>query len=170
MGTTLQDEIILTHTFRCRVCEMDFLAKCPKCSEVSYKPRISARDKSITAYIYRHLPHTLVRLLNFPLMKEIIETAKELDIEPTRENADFPIVHLLLDSRDKFFEYYNLSSREEMFRAAWKILIIKLSDPHYRMVFEWWIMDMKERIEEADFKRGPIPRTELLDRWKEEVS
>ena len=167
MAKTLQDEIDLTHTYRCPVCETDFLANCPNCGESGCKPRISVREKSLTAYIYRHLPRIVVHLVNFPLMKEIIKTAGTLDVEPTRENADFPIVHLVLDSMEKFFEYYDTSSREQMFRSAWKILIVKLSDPHYRMLFEWWVCFMAKRIEETGFKRGPIPKTELLDHWKE---
>ena len=170
MAKSLEDEIKLTLTFRCPKCEQDFLAngepRCPDCGKTGYKPRISSREKSITSYIYRYLPNTLVHLVNLPLIREIVTTAKQLDFEPTRENADFPIQQLVLDSMEYFSEHYNLPSRKGLVHDGFKILFTKLSDPHYRMLFEKWILFMAKRIEETDFKPSPIPRGEQ-DHWKE---
>ena len=89
-----------------------------------------------------------------PLMKVIILTANRLRKvkEPTRDNCVFANTHILFDIRDKFRELENNKNREEMFEAAFTLLIAEYEhDPYYRWRFDWLI----EEINAQGWKERP---------------
>ncbi len=104
------------------------------------------------------------------LRKVVIWYASKIP-EPTKENTLEPNVHLLLDIRDKFFEYYDIVShdkngRKEMWWAAWKILITEVEhDPHYRNIFFWFLEEIVELT--MNGKWQPRPSRHPSGFWKE---
>ena len=68
--------------------------------------------------------------VNEPLVKafitfgEIVTRTKGYP-EPTHENCVHPNTHILIDIRDEFFHCWITTRSELLFRALWKILIVK---------------------------------------------
>ena len=89
------------------------------------------------------------------LRKVVIWFASKLP-DPTKENTLEPNSHILLAIRDKFFGYYNNKGREDMFRAAWKVLICEYEhDPHYRHILDWLIEEVVESVMSGEWKPRP---------------
>jgi len=65
--------------------------------------------------------------------------------EPTRENTRQPMVHRLLDARDRFFEESPNPPKKQMMEAAWKILIEECEhNDEYRPYWKLLVNIIKE--------------------------
>lgn len=103
---------------------------------------------------YDFLKHTMLRppLRQFvidrvkdPLRRVIVSVGKKIPV-PTKENTAHPNSHILIDIRDKFFEYEDNPKREDMFRAALNMLIVEYEhDVYYRDRFNWFIEEIGKR-------------------------
>jgi hypothetical protein len=110
-----------------------------------------------------------------PMLKAIMILAGRYP-EPTRENTIHHNTRILLDIQDKFFKYENnpyiakpksggapFLGREDLFRAAFKILIVEYEhDPYYQYRFDWIL----EEINKSDWEPRKIRREQC---WKEPV-
>jgi len=90
-----------------------------------------------------------------PLMKRIISICMRYP-EATKENTTRHNTHILIDIKDKFFEYEYNPGRDLLFKAAWKMLIAEYEhDPYYRHRFDWFIEKIKESDWEPRIKTRP---------------
>lgn len=93
-----------------------------------------------------------------PLQKAITVLSLRFP-EPTRENILYPNSHLLLDARDKFFEYECNKGKKALFQAIWKIFIDEYEhDPYYRYRIDWIIEEMVEAVISGKWKPRPTGR------------
>ena len=83
--------------------------------------------------------------------------------EATKENTHYHNTHVLIDIRDKFFEYEALEQRIPLFKAMWRVFIAEYEhDPWYRHRIEWII----DQIKKSDWTpRVPTRPTSTL--WHE---
>ncbi len=86
----------------------------------------------------------VINKIKAPLMKVLIMVASRLP-EVTKENTTYEGTHVLMDICDKFFSY--TSTREPMFRAAFKILLAEVEhDIFYRDVLHLFIEEIIKAI------------------------
>lgn len=103
----------------------------------------------------------VIKKIKDPLRKLLIIVADRLP-DPTHENVIRPNSHILLDIRDKFFEYDDNPSRKDLLKSVWKLFIAEYEhDPYYRYRFDWLFEEM--------VKRGWMPRPcgRPLTNWNE---
>ncbi len=85
-----------------------------------------------------------VEKVNQPLVKAIIILAGRYP-EPTHENCLHPNTHILLNLRDEFFRCWDTGWREPLFRALWRVLIVKYEhSPTYRNMLDWVLMMLQK--------------------------
>jgi len=83
-----------------------------------------------------------VEKVNRPLVKVIVTLGGRYP-EPTRENTLHPNTHRLLDIRDDFFKHWEVSGREPLLKALWRILIVKYEhSPAWRNMLDWFIKEI----------------------------
>lgn len=87
-----------------------------------------------------------IRKVKAPLMKVIIMVAKRVP-EITKGNTTNVNTHILIDIFEDFFKHEGNSSREKMFRAAFKIFLLEIEhDRYYRDRFNWFIEEIIKSI------------------------
>lgn len=103
----------------------------------------------------------IIKKVKKPLMKALITLAKRYP-EPTRGNVLHPNTLKLFDIQDKFFLYERNPSREELFRALFRIFIDEYEhDPYYHYRFDWFL----EEIVNCGWKPRPVGFPNKF--WKE---
>ena len=106
----------------------------------------------LTFWMLRTMREYVIKKVKAPLHKVLILVGGRLP-EPTKENTLHPNTHILLDIKDKFFEYEDNPNRKALLEAGWKYFIAEYEhDPYYRYRFDWLI----EQIIESDWKPRAI--------------
>lgn len=106
------------------------------------------------------LRNYVIKKIKAPLQKVIILVGKRLPAL-TRENTIYRNTHNLMDIEDKFFEYFNNGSKEEMFRCAWKMFKAECEhDRAYRYPWEWFVEELIKKVLSGEWE----PR---LEGWPE---
>ena len=102
----------------------------------------------------------VIEKIKKPMMDAIVKLATKYP-PPMRDTVEHPNTFILLDIRDKFFEYEDNKGRDALFRALWRILIVEYEhDPYYRYRLDWIL----EQILESDWQPRKIHREKC---WKE---
>lgn len=95
-------------------------------------------------FVIREIKKPMMRAIvvlarDYPKRKKFLERAlivlAKRYPDPTRENTRYHNTHILLDIRDRFFEYFVFEDELERraFEAAWKIIIVEYEhDPYYQ--------------------------------------
>ena len=119
---------------------------------------------------HKYLNHTMLRgalrpfiikKVKDPLRKFLIFIAGRLP-PPTKINTLNPNSHILLDKMDKFLSLENNPHTNEMFRAAFKILICEYEhDPYYRARFDWMLEELVEEVMDGKWapRQNDAPRS-----------
>ena len=112
-------------------------------------------------YINRVDRDYFIEKANKPLLKAIVILSQRYP-EPTRLNCVQPNSHRLLDIEEKFFEYDNNSGRKALFKALFRILIVKYEhSPYFSGRLDWFF----EMVDKSGWK----PRTlnHPVQNWNE---
>ena len=99
--------------------------------------------------------HAAIKLL------KLVPEIRELPL-PTKENTRWRNTDVLIDLRDRFFEFENNGNREPVFRAVWDFLIILYDyDPYYQeridAIFDWWLGYWQQGLWEPREPNRPKP-------------
>ena len=90
-----------------------------------------------------------IEKVNEPLVWLIILYARRYP-EPTHDNVVHPNSHILLDIREKFFECWKTKPRTPLYRALFRLVIVKYEhSATYRCMFDWMLM----MIEKSGWKK-----------------
>lgn len=107
----------------------------------------------------RPMRQYVIEKVKKPLLKAIVILARRYP-EPTRGNTVHPNSHILLDIRDRFFGHERNKSRDELFRAIWKIFIDEYEhDPYYRQRID----GVLEEVLKSDWQAGEKPASHWLE-------
>lgn len=113
-------------------------------------------------YPYRSF---VMRIVKAPLMKAIILASKLLEKKlgrTTRKNTTNPYTRVLLDIEERFFRHYCNPSRMELMKAAWHLFLSEIEhDRHYRWIFKWLIIEIKDEVNKGNWSL-------LLDKFPDE--
>ena len=98
--------------------------------------------------------------VNEPLLAKIVQIAFRYD-KPTHDNVTHPNSHILLDIEEQFFASWVTSRSNSLFRALWRVLIVKYEhSPNWRNMLDWAIM----KIQDSNWK--PFNTNRLMYCWK----
>jgi len=87
-----------------------------------------------------------VPLEKTPLVKVVVAITKLIPTI-TEKNTNYRDTHTLLPIIEKFFKYENNAGREDMFHAAFKLLLFEIEhDVYYRDRFNWLLEEIIKAI------------------------
>jgi len=112
-------------------------------------------------YVIKEVNEPLAKA--FIAMGEIVTRTRGYP-EPTREGVG-KVVHpnslILLDIRDEFLECWDMRRSPALFKALWKIVIVKYEhSPNWRNMLDWAIM----KIQESNWK--PFNYNRQMTTWR----
>jgi len=114
----------------------------------------------------------VIKLVKAPLQKAIQHANKLLVRaigEPTRKNTIHPHSHILIDERDWFMSMEDNHGREELFRAAWNILIYEVEhDPYYGFRFNRILRRLVDKVNSGEWKFEPLKPADSFC-WREKL-
>lgn len=118
--------------------------------------------------ILNPIPRTLSLLaieVAKPAVRFAIESLAEGLPELAEDSVNHPNTKTLIEVREEFFKRENNDSRNRLFRAIWKLLIIIYDyDPYYRDRMDW----VKKEIEKREWK-GIYPNRPRRKYWRKEL-
>ena len=102
----------------------------------------------------------IIDKVNEPLLKAIVLLAGRYP-KPTHENVVHPNSHILLDIEDEFFMRWETNRSHTLFRALWRVLIVKYEhSPNWRNMLDWAIM----MIQKSNWK--PFNPNRQMTTWR----
>ncbi len=143
------------------------------------EPLLIERNDNIFGSIlirYRMLAEPLrqfvIKQVKAPLQRAIQLANKLLTKtigEPTKKNCIHPHAHILIDERDWFMRMENNNGREELFRAAWNILIYEVEhDPYYGFRFNRILKRLVDKVNSGEWKFEPFKSADSFC-WREKL-
>uniref|UniRef100_A0A6M3LPY2 Uncharacterized protein n=1 Tax=viral metagenome TaxID=1070528 RepID=A0A6M3LPY2_9ZZZZ len=97
----------------------------------------------------------IIDKVKLPLLNAIILTASLLP-KLTKDVTAEPNTHRLLEIRDKFFQCENTPSRNDFFKAIWKVLIwVYEHDGDYRYRIDWVIEQIVKIVNDGSWQPRP---------------
>ena len=124
--------------------------RCPSCGG------ITEEVDNLSYFTLQSKRQHIIDKVNAPLLKDIITLARELKIEPTKQNTHLPNSHVLIDAFDELFLSLR-PGREPLFRAMRNLTVYKHeSDPFYQNAMNIFLELLVEAILKGEWAPRPL--------------